>query len=78
MDEKGIGLEGIHYRMTVSEVLDCHPETAKVFVALGLRCVGCPTDKFHTLGEVAHLNHLDVHFLAGHLEQAVNRQSESP
>ena len=39
--------------MTVQELLRRHPSAAPFFVKHKMRCVGCPTEAFHTLGDVA-------------------------
>lgn len=38
---------------TVRELLNKHPYLLHTFINMGLRCVGCPTDAFHTLADVA-------------------------
>lgn len=35
--------------MIIKEILDKYPETAKVFVKYGLRCVNCPMAAHETL-----------------------------
>ena len=57
--------------ITVKEVLDRHPETLKVFMDTGLLCVGCPTEAFHTLADVAREYHLDLNQLLRHLNKAI-------
>ena len=38
---------------TVKELLISHPHLLHTFIALGLKCVGCPAGAFHTLADVA-------------------------
>lgn len=45
--------------MTVKELLDRHPKLLLTFLDLSLLCVGCPTEAFHTLSDVAREYHLD-------------------
>jgi hybrid cluster-associated redox disulfide protein len=39
--------------ITVKELLDRYPQLLRTFMDLGLLCVGCPTEAFHTLADVA-------------------------
>lgn len=39
--------------MSLSEIMARWPETVRVFVALGLHCVGCPIAGFHALSDAA-------------------------
>ena len=39
--------------ITVKELLKRYPHLLYTFIDLRLMCVGCPTDDFHTLADVA-------------------------
>ena len=39
--------------ITVKELLDRYPMLLASFMDLGLLCVGCPTEAFHTVEDVA-------------------------
>ena len=39
--------------MSLFEIMARWPETVRVFVALGLHCVGCPIASFHALSDAA-------------------------
>lgn len=39
--------------ITVKKLLDHYPQVLQVFLDIGLLCVGCPTEAFHTLADVA-------------------------
>jgi hybrid cluster-associated redox disulfide protein len=43
-------------RMSITEILQKHPETFKVFAKAGMHCIGCAAASFETLedGAVAH------------------------
>ena len=55
--------------VTVKELFDRYPQTLQVFLDLNLKCVGCPTETFHTLQEVACHYNLD-------LDQFIERLTE--
>ncbi len=57
--------------MTVKELLDWHPQLLQTFMDLGLLCVGCPTEAFHTVADVARESGLDQDQLLHRLQQAI-------
>jgi hybrid cluster-associated redox disulfide protein len=57
-------------KTTVSELMKQHPSVIAVFIERKLGCVGCPTEAFHTLEDVAHMNGLELNHLLEDLEQA--------
>jgi len=67
----------LHKKTTVSELMKHHPSVIAVFIQRKLGCVGCPTEAFHTLEDVAHVNGLDLDRLLADLEQAI-RSKEGP
>ena len=66
--------------LTVKELLDRHPQLLQTFIELGLLCVGCPTDKFHTLADVAREYGFDQNQLLHCLENAIeySRVTDEP
>jgi hybrid cluster-associated redox disulfide protein len=57
--------------LTVKELMDRHPQVLKRFMDLGLMCVGCPTEAFHTLTDVAREYGLDPDQLLHRLQHAI-------
>lgn len=57
--------------ITVKELLDHYPQALRVFVDIGLLCVGCPTEAFHTLADVAREYRLDLDQLRRRLYKAI-------
>ncbi len=57
---------------TIKELLDQHPYLIHTFVDLGLMCVGCPTDTFHNLSDVAKAYNLDKRKLMARLEKVID------
>lgn len=56
---------------TVKDVLDRYPGLLSTFMDLGLLCLGCPTEAFHTLSDVAREYHLDPDELLRRLDEDV-------
>jgi hybrid cluster-associated redox disulfide protein len=57
--------------LTVKEVLDRYPQALQVFMDIGLLCVGCPTEAFHNLADVAREYNLDLNQLLQRINKAI-------
>ncbi len=68
-------LHVISPRWTVKEVLDRYPQALLAFMQLRLLCVGCPTEAFHTLADVAREHRLDIEHLLEHIRSAIVERS---
>ncbi len=58
-------------KMTVSEFLKCHPAAIDVFIRRRMLCVGCQSETFHTLEDVARIYGIDLEHLLKDLREAV-------
>ena len=58
--------------MTVRELLDQNPKLLQAFLDLGLLCVGCPTEAFHTVEDIAKEYGYDPNKLIEHFEGIIN------
>ena len=56
---------------TVKECLERFPKPFQVFMDAGFLCVGCPTEAFHTLDDVAREYQLDLNQLLKQIRQAI-------
>ncbi len=63
--------------MTVKELLETHPKLLLMFVDMGLLCVGCPAEAFHTLAEVAKEYKLDVDQLLRRFNESIKDNASS-
>ena len=63
--------------ITVKDILDRYPQLLKLFMDLGLLCVGCPTEAFHTLEDVAREYGIDPDQLLQRLQRVIE-PSEAP
>jgi hybrid cluster-associated redox disulfide protein len=57
--------------ITVKELLDHYPQLMQLFMDLGLLCIGCPAEAFHTLADVAREYHLDLNQLLQRIDIAI-------
>jgi hybrid cluster-associated redox disulfide protein len=58
-------------KMTVSEVLTHHPSSIGVFMKRKMLCVGCATESFHTLDDVARIYGIALEQLLKELQGAI-------
>lgn len=63
--------------MTVKELLETHPKLLHIFLDMGLLCVGCPAEAFHTLAEVAKEYKLDADQLLRRINKSVRDDASS-
>ena len=61
-------------KMTVSELMRVHPSAMDVFIKRKMLCVGCPTESFHTVEDVARINGIALYQLLKELQGAINFQ----
>lgn len=64
-------------KMTVSELMRVHPSTIDVFIKRKMLCVGCPTESFHTLEDVASIYDIALEHLLRELQGAINVKDEA-
>jgi len=64
-------------KMTVSELMAVHPAAMDVFIKRKMLCVGCPTETFHTLEDVARIYGIALEQLLKEFRGAINAQGKS-
>lgn len=57
--------------MTIKELLEHHPISIKVFIKRKMLCVGCPTESYHTLEDVAKIYGVALGTLMKSLQEAI-------
>ena len=57
--------------MTIAEVLQTNPNTAKVLFELGMQCLGCPTAAGESVAEAAQAHGVDPDELVKKLNAAI-------
>jgi len=64
-------------KMTVGELVTRHPSVMEVFIKRRMPCVGCPTERFHTIEDVARINGIALEHLLKDLLDAVGVGEET-
>jgi len=67
----------IDQKMTVSELMRFYPSAIDVFIKRKMLCVGCPTESFHTLEDVANIYGIVLTELLKEIRWAISAQGES-
>jgi hybrid cluster-associated redox disulfide protein len=63
--------------MTISDVLDRWPQTAQVFQAYNMACVGCVVAPFYTIVDAALVYGVSVEEFAGRLAAVIDSPAGS-
>ena len=71
------GIVDLNSKITVSELLKVYPSTIRVFFERKMLCVGCPTEAFHTLEDVARINRIALENLLADLREAIGTQGKT-
>jgi hybrid cluster-associated redox disulfide protein len=64
--------------ITINKLLDRYPQLLQLFMDLGLLCIGCPVEAFHTLADVAREYHLDLNQLLQRIDTVIGSNASSP
>ena len=66
----GISME-ITKNTIIGDVLDQHPETANIFLSIGMHCLGCPASRGETIEEACMVHGADADALVNALNTAL-------
>ena len=55
----------------IGDVLDRHPETAQLFLSIGMHCLGCPASRGETIEAACYVHGADADKLIEALNAAV-------
>ena len=56
----------------IGDVLDIAPQTAPLFMAIGMHCLGCPASRGETVEEACMVHGVDVEQLLDLVNEAAN------
>ena len=54
----------------IGDILDIAPETAPIFLSIGMHCLGCPSSRGETVEQACMVHGVDVEELVGKLNAA--------
>ena len=57
----------------IGDILDIAPQTAPIFMSIGMHCLGCPSSRGGTVGEACQVHGVDVDALLRAVNEAANQ-----
>ena len=60
----------------IGDILDIAPQTAPIFMAIGMHCLGCPSSRAETVEEACMGHGIDVDKLLALVNQEANKAAE--
>ena len=60
----------------IGEVLDIAPQSAPLFMAIGMHCLGCPSSRGETVEEACMVHGIDVDKLLALVNEEANKAAE--
>lgn len=57
----------------IGDILDLAPQTAPIFMSIGMHCLGCPASRGETVEEACYVHGIDVDKLVELVNQEANR-----
>ncbi len=57
----------------IGDVLDNYPETAELFLSIGMHCLGCPASRGETIEEACMVHGADVNALIASLNEKIGK-----
>ena len=58
----------------IGDILDVAPQTAPIFMSIGMHCLGCPASRGETVEEACYVHGIDVEKLVELVNEEANRK----
>ena len=58
----------------IGDILDIAPQTAPIFMSIGMHCLGCPASRGETVEEACYVHGIDVDKLVALVNEEANRK----
>lgn len=60
----------------IGDILDIAPETAPLFLSIGMHCLGCPSSRGETVEEACMVHGVDCDKLLALVNEEANKKAE--
>lgn len=60
----------------IGDILDIAPQTAPIFMAIGMHCLGCPSSRGESVEEACMVHGVDVDRLLALVNEEANKEAE--
>ena len=61
----------------IGDILDVAPQTAPIFLSIGMHCLGCPSSRGETVEEACAVHGIDVDKLLALVNEEANKSAQS-
>lgn len=56
----------------IGDILDSYPDTAPLFIEIGMHCLGCPHSRGESVGEACEVHGTDADALVAKLNEVIS------
>ena len=60
----------------IGDILDIAPQTAPIFLSIGMHCLGCPSSRGETVEEACAVHGVDVEKLPAVVNEVANKSEQ--
>ena len=60
----------------IGDILDIAPQTAPIFLSIGMHCLGCPSSRGETVEEACAVHGVDVEKLLAVVNEVANKSEQ--
>ena len=61
----------------IGDILDVAPQTAPIFLSIGMHCLGCPSSRGETVEEACMVHGLNADEVMANIQEYLNAKKES-
>ena len=72
-DEKKAAVRQVTRETIIGDILDVAPQTAPIFLSIGMHCLGCPSSRGETVEEACMVHGIDVDKLLALVNEEANK-----
>lgn len=65
-----------HQDTIIGDILDVAPQTAPIFLSIGMHCLGCPSSRGETVEEACAVHGIDVDKLLALVNEEANKSAQ--
>ena len=75
-DEKKAAVKQVTRETIIGDILDVAPQTAPIFLSIGMHCLGCPSSRGETVEEACAVHGVDVDKLLALVNEEANKSAQ--
>ena len=75
-DENTAAPKQVTRETIIGDILDVAPQTAPIFLSIGMHCLGCPSSRGETVEEACAVHGIDVDKLLALVNEEANKSAQ--